>query len=76
MGRNLCGTKSVWDEICQNFHVRRNLFGTKSVTTNQTVFIKGNFIHEEAERYQSWCTFWFMKLKTTSNNYETENYLK
>ena len=26
------GTKSVWDEICQNFHVGRNLFGTKSVT--------------------------------------------
>ena len=22
----------MWDEICQNFHVGRNLFGTKSVT--------------------------------------------
>ena len=26
------GTKSVWEEICQNFHVGRNLFKTKSVT--------------------------------------------
>ena len=33
------GTKSVWDEICQNFHVGRNLFGTKSVTHVLTQYL-------------------------------------